>query len=187
MIRHAALSALLLLAMPNPLAADSIETANNYPTVAVVDYVLGCMRANGQTRHALEACSCSIDVIASILPYERYERAATFKSMSLMTGEGAGLFRKAHRRAIPATNSSGRRRKPTCAASDPDACISPGRLAGMGQRRGRDDDRDFPKSKSRLPWKRGWAVRFTPGPETFHGTSAPDRRWPEGCDFHAGA
>jgi len=94
MIRHAALSALLLLAMPNPLAADSIETANNYPTVAVVDYVLGCMRANGQTRHALEACSCSIDVIASILPYERYERAATFKSMSLMTGEGAGLFRE---------------------------------------------------------------------------------------------
>ena len=94
MIRHAALLSLPFLATLAPAAADSLETANDYPTVAVVDYVLGCMRANGQTRQALESCSCSIDVISSILPYPRYERASTFKSMALMTGEGAGLFRE---------------------------------------------------------------------------------------------
>jgi hypothetical protein len=66
--------------------------AGDYPTPAVVDYVLGCMRANGQTRDALDRCSCSIDVIASILPYERYETAETFKRMSLVAGEASELF-----------------------------------------------------------------------------------------------
>jgi hypothetical protein len=94
MLRHAALFSLALAATLAPAAADSLQTPNDYPTTAVADYVLGCMRANGQTRQALEACSCSIDVIATILPYDRYERASTFKSMSMMTGEGAGLFRE---------------------------------------------------------------------------------------------
>jgi hypothetical protein len=100
MNRHAALLALPLLApalLVTSLAsarADSIAPVNDYPTVAVVDYVLGCMRANGQTRQALEACSCSIDVVASILPYASYEKDATFKSLSLMTGERASLFKE---------------------------------------------------------------------------------------------
>lgn len=93
MIRHAAYIALLpLLGLLAPMPAATAEPANTYPTVAVVDYVLGCMRTNGQTQQALETCSCSIDVIASILPYERYERAATFKRMALSTGQGAALF-----------------------------------------------------------------------------------------------
>ena len=52
------------------------------------------MKSNGQTRDALERCSCSIDVIASIIPYERYESAETFKRMSQTTGEASGLFRE---------------------------------------------------------------------------------------------
>ena len=60
----------------------------------LADYVLGCMSSNGQTRDVLERCSCSIDVIASIMPYERYESAETFKRMSLTTGEASGLFRE---------------------------------------------------------------------------------------------
>ena len=43
---------------------------NDYPTDARADYLLACMKTNGDTRPALEKCSCSIDVIASILPYE---------------------------------------------------------------------------------------------------------------------
>ncbi|MER9072745.1 hypothetical protein NKH80_07950 [Mesorhizobium sp. M0904] len=77
------------LAFANPASA-----AGDYPTATIADYVLGCMQTNGQTRQALESCSCSIDVIASILPYDHYERAETFKSMSLTTGEAAGLFRE---------------------------------------------------------------------------------------------
>jgi hypothetical protein len=79
--------------MPS-MAAGPATATGDYPTVAVVDYVLGCMRSNGQTRETLERCSCSIDVIASIMPYARYESAETFKRMSQTTGEASGLFRE---------------------------------------------------------------------------------------------
>jgi hypothetical protein len=36
----------------------------------------------------------TFDVIASILPFDHYEKAETFKSMSLTTGERSGLFRE---------------------------------------------------------------------------------------------
>jgi hypothetical protein len=32
------------------------------------EYVFGCIKANGETRQAIEQCSCSIDVVASLLP-----------------------------------------------------------------------------------------------------------------------
>jgi len=69
-------------------------TASNYPTVAIVDYVYGCMKANGDSRTALEGCSCSIDVVASIVPYPRYEAAETFRSLGLQAGEAGVLFRQ---------------------------------------------------------------------------------------------
>ena len=73
----------------------TIATArDDYPTVAIVDYVHGCMNANGETRSALQGCSCSIDVIASIVPYDRYEAAETFMSLGLQTGERGVLFRQ---------------------------------------------------------------------------------------------
>ena len=53
------------------------------------------MASNGQTREALERCSCSIDVIASILPYERYEAAETVMSLRLLAGERTAAFRNA--------------------------------------------------------------------------------------------
>lgn len=64
-----------------PAMAASDAALNDYPTNARADYVLGCMAANGQTRAALEHCSCSIDVIASILPFDKYEQAETVISM----------------------------------------------------------------------------------------------------------
>ena len=48
------------------------RAAGDYPTDALADYVYGCMKANGETRDALERCSCSIDVIASIMSYDDY-------------------------------------------------------------------------------------------------------------------
>ncbi len=94
MIRYVGFSSLPLLLTSALAFANPAGAASDYPTVTVVDYVLGCMQTNGQTRQALESCSCSIDVIASILPFEDYERAETFKSMSLTTGERSGLFRE---------------------------------------------------------------------------------------------
>lgn len=74
--------------------ATVASAAGGYPTIAVVDYVYGCMKSNGETRTALEKCSCSIDVITSIVPYERYEAAETFRSLGLLTGEKGVLFRQ---------------------------------------------------------------------------------------------
>ncbi len=66
--------------------------ANDYPTAARADYVFGCMAANGQTRDALMKCSCSIDVIASVLPYKEYEEAETIMSVRQRGGQNASMF-----------------------------------------------------------------------------------------------
>ena len=66
---------------------------NPYPTVAIADFVFGCMGANGQTRDVLERCSCSIDVIATIIDYKQYERAETVLSLRQLTGEKAAMFK----------------------------------------------------------------------------------------------
>ena len=68
-------------------------TRDDFPTVAIADYVFGCMATNGQTREALEKCSCSIDVISSILSYDDYVEAETVARMRLLAGEKAALFR----------------------------------------------------------------------------------------------
>jgi hypothetical protein len=82
----------VLLVGTNSAGANEI---NDYPTTVRVDYVFGCMKANGETRQALEQCSCSIDVIASILPYDRYVHAETLLSLGQIPGERGGTFRSA--------------------------------------------------------------------------------------------
>jgi hypothetical protein len=82
---------LVLTSAPGPFAqADEL---NDYPTAARADYVFGCMKANGETRQALEQCSCSIDVIATLLPYARYVAAETVLSMAQVQGNLGGQFR----------------------------------------------------------------------------------------------
>jgi hypothetical protein len=75
-------------------AATRVAAAdlNDYPTAARADYVFACMKTNGDTRQALEQCSCSIDVIASILPYERYVAAETVLSLSRVPGRFGTMF-----------------------------------------------------------------------------------------------
>jgi len=72
-----------MLISVGPLAA----LENDYPTITRADYIFGCMQVNGQTRDAMEKCSCSIDIIASVLPYDRYENAETIMSVRLKGGE----------------------------------------------------------------------------------------------------
>ena len=89
---HYSAIGLLMLA----LAAGSVPAeADDYPTSARADYVIGCMAANGNTREALLKCSCAIDTIASLMPYSHYEQAET--ALSLQAGGGVGgrvgLFR----------------------------------------------------------------------------------------------
>ncbi|MEX0317177.1 MAG: hypothetical protein AB3N21_04470 [Ruegeria sp.] len=71
------------------------ERLNDYPTAARADYVFACMATNGQSREMLERCSCSIDEIAAILPYERYVQAETVLSMRRVGGERMAVFKSA--------------------------------------------------------------------------------------------
>lgn len=81
---------------PVSAAAQSVaDRLNDYPTSARADYVFACMVTNGQTREMLDRCSCSIDLIASILPFERYEQAETVLSMRRVGGERMSFFKSA--------------------------------------------------------------------------------------------
>jgi hypothetical protein len=73
--------------------AARADDINDYPTAARSEYVFGCLKANGETRQAITQCSCSIDVIASLLPYDRYVTAETVLSMSQVQGNLGGQFR----------------------------------------------------------------------------------------------
>jgi hypothetical protein len=85
----AALGALLATAA----IARAGDAINDYPTSARAEYVYGCMKANGETRQSIELCSCSIDVVASLLPYDRYVTAETVLSLSQVRSTLGSEFR----------------------------------------------------------------------------------------------
>jgi hypothetical protein len=80
-----ALGVLLMLCtlsgMQPALAAES-----GYSTATRAEYVFACMATNGGTPDALQRCSCAIDVIASVLPYDDYEKAETVLRMRRSAG-----------------------------------------------------------------------------------------------------
>jgi len=90
----AVLAALITTAM-----SARAEEVNDYPTAARVEYVFGCLKANGETRQVIEQCSCSIDVVASLVPYDRYVTAETVLSMSQVQGNLGGQFRTSEQAA----------------------------------------------------------------------------------------
>jgi hypothetical protein len=95
-LRHRLLApfvGMLLATVAGAGEVGAVETqVNDYPTVARADYIFGCMAANGQTRAALEKCSCSIDVIASVLPFKEYEEAETVMSVRQRGGQNTSMF-----------------------------------------------------------------------------------------------
>lgn len=83
----------IILSMACLLPSMTLAADNDYPTAARVDYVIGCMAANGQDYLTMQQCSCSIDVIAEQLPYDDYEAVATVMGMQEQRGEMGVLFR----------------------------------------------------------------------------------------------
>ena len=75
------------------VATARADEVSDYPTSTRAEYVYGCMKANGESRQSIEQCSCSIDIIASLLPYDRYVTAETVLSMSQVRGNLGGQFR----------------------------------------------------------------------------------------------
>jgi hypothetical protein len=90
LFRSGVVLAVLAVAAIRPATAEDL---NDYPTSARADYVFGCMKANGETQELLRKCSCSIDVIASIIPYDAYVTAETILSMVQVTGPAGAEFR----------------------------------------------------------------------------------------------
>ena len=86
------------------LGAARAAAVNDFPTSARADYVFGCMKANGETRDSLDRCSCSVDVIASLISYDQYVSAETFMSMGQLTGENGVLFRTSEPAKIAITD-----------------------------------------------------------------------------------
>ena len=84
-------AAALAVVLPVSLSAEELPE-NDYPTVARADYVYACMAVNGQTRDILEKCSCSIDQIAALLPYEEYVQAETVMSVRQKGGENVAML-----------------------------------------------------------------------------------------------
>ncbi len=85
------LGAVLVCAAAAAIARTA--AANDFPTAARVDYVIGCMAANGQDQLVMAKCSCSIDYIADHMSYADYTEIETIKRMRLVPGERAGIFR----------------------------------------------------------------------------------------------
>jgi hypothetical protein len=86
---------LAVLAVPASAApsASSASSLNDYPTEARADYVFACMKTNGDTQVALHQCACSIDVIATLLPYDRYVAAQTVLSLEQVPGRFGAMFK----------------------------------------------------------------------------------------------
>ena len=94
MTRPARALAALIAALPGAVLAQSMaDQLNDYPTAARAEYVFACMAANGENQVVLQQCACSIDVIASILPYDKYVEAETVLSMQQVRGERTAMFR----------------------------------------------------------------------------------------------
>lgn len=86
----------LMVMLPGGGVARAADD-NPYPTITIADYVFACMGSNGQTREALRKCSCSIDVISSIISHDAYQRAETVLSMRLLSGEKSAIFKTSAR------------------------------------------------------------------------------------------
>ena len=72
----------------------ALSAANDFPTQARVEYVLGCMNEHGgQTYDTLYPCVCLIDRIAAEMTYEEFAEAQVFSQLRSTPGERGGVFR----------------------------------------------------------------------------------------------
>jgi len=92
MIRIAS-AALLACAAAAPPGA----LANDFPTQARVEWVLGCMRANQSNTDIAQAavykCSCAIDAIAEQVSYDQWVDLSTMANAITIAGERGGALR----------------------------------------------------------------------------------------------
>jgi hypothetical protein len=87
-------AALIAFCACTPARADApAAPANNYPTIARIEYVRECVNRAGGGESALYQCACAIDRIAEKLTYDDFVEASTYARYSTLPGEGGGIFR----------------------------------------------------------------------------------------------
>ena len=70
--------------------------ANDFPTQARVEFVLGCMgERGGQSYDTLYPCICMVDKIAEKMSYREYTAAEALSFLYGTPGERGGVFRDA--------------------------------------------------------------------------------------------
>ena len=82
-----------LTVVPLLLLAGTAK-ANDFPTQARVEFVLGCMSEQGGQRYDnLYKCVCLVDAIAAEMSHEEFAQAQVFSQLRSTAGERGGVFR----------------------------------------------------------------------------------------------
>jgi hypothetical protein len=84
-------AALFAYGLATPTLADA--PANNFPTLARVEYVQECINRTGGKQTNLYQCACVVDRIAESMSYDDFVESSMFARYSTLPGEGGGLFR----------------------------------------------------------------------------------------------
>jgi hypothetical protein len=68
--------------------------ANDFPTRARVEFVLGCMKeSKAPAQEAMYKCSCAIDAIADKVDYSTWVDLSTIANATSIAGERGGVVR----------------------------------------------------------------------------------------------
>jgi hypothetical protein len=82
----------LAVAFGLPLAGTAL--ANDFPTQARVEFVLGCMdEQGGQSYDTLYKCVCLVDAIAAEMSHDEFVEAQVFSQLRSTAGERGAVFR----------------------------------------------------------------------------------------------
>ena len=82
------------LVLPLMLVISTNVTANDFPTIETVRYVVNCMVDNGgQNEENLYACTCRFDTISEAVTFEEYEDVSVYIRNKAMPGEKGAVFR----------------------------------------------------------------------------------------------
>ena len=92
-VRGAVPSALLAVTLLVSTSAHASPPANDFPTLARVEYVQECINRTGGKQAHIYQCVCVVDRIADEMTYDEFVEATTFARYSTLPGEIGGIFR----------------------------------------------------------------------------------------------
>lgn len=94
MTRRLLMAALCCGFGPAGAMANDLDAKGDFPTLARVEYVIGCMNQRGaETYDTLYGCSCTVDHLRSQFSYDEYSEAETYRQLRGTPGERGGMFR----------------------------------------------------------------------------------------------